>query len=86
MLAQNRSNPSNKEHHYNSTQSAQVGVNDTSTSETFDPGGEQTMIVNEAENEDDPLQVLSFLADYNVEKFDSGASRCMTGDPTRLVN
>ena len=33
---------------------------------------------------DDPISVLSLLAvDDRVEKFDSGASRCMTGNPSR---
>ena len=31
---------------------------------------------------EDPTQILSLLAEY-VEKFDSGASRCMSGDPSR---
>ena len=34
---------------------------------------------------DDPTLVLSLLAEYKVEKFDSGASRCMSGDPSRIA-
>ena len=37
------------------------------------------------DEDDDPTQLFSFLAMYGVEKFDSGASRCMSGDPNRLV-
>ena len=37
-------------------------------------------------DDDDPTQVLAFLAEYKIEKFDSGASRCMSGDPNRIVN
>ena len=44
------------------------------------------MIVNEDEYDEDPIMILSYLAEYNVVKFDSGASRCMTGDPNHLVN
>jgi hypothetical protein len=32
---------------------------------------------------DDPIQILSLLAEY-VEKFDTGASRCMSGDSSRI--
>ena len=32
---------------------------------------------------DDPTQILSLLAEY-VEKFDTGASRCMSGDSGRI--
>ena len=39
----------------------------------------------EYEDRDDPTQVFSLLAEYGVEKFDSGASRCMSGDPNRIV-
>ena len=39
----------------------------------------------EYDDRDDPTQVLSLLAEY-VEKFDSGASRCMSGDPNRIVH
>lgn len=35
-------------------------------------------------NNDDSEYVLSLLADISVEKFDTGASRCMSGDPHRL--
>ena len=35
---------------------------------------------------DDPTQVLSLLAEYKIEKFDTGASRCMSGDPDRITS
>lgn len=35
-------------------------------------------------NEDNTEYVMSVLSDYSIEKFDSGASRCMSGDPSRL--
>ena len=41
------------------------------------------------ENEDDidnKEYVMSVLSDNSIEKFDSGASRCMSGDPSRLLS
>ena len=35
--------------------------------------------------DDDVDYVMSVLSECSIEKFDSGASRCMSGDPSRLV-
>ena len=39
----------------------------------------------DAREYEDPTQILSLLAEY-VEKFDTGASRCMSGDPRRTLH
>ena len=43
-------------------------------------------ISNVEEYDDHTQLVLSLLADCGVEKFDSGASRCMSGDPNRTAH
>ena len=40
---------------------------------------------NDSDNVEYVMSVLSVLSESSVEKFDSGASRCMSGDSSRLV-
>ena len=40
--------------------------------------------LSEYDVQDDPTLILALLAEQIVVKFDSGASRCMSGDPDRI--
>ena len=40
--------------------------------------------MSEYDVQDDPTLILALLAEQMIVKFDSGASRCMSGDPDRI--
>jgi len=49
------------------------------------PATEVVGNVKNDDDDDDVEYVMSVLSDCSIEKFDSGASRCMSGNPNRLT-